>query len=1338
MRFASSIARRFEAKDATQRSAYSGGQSNYRLTNKFDWTVDKAVSQGMEKVTWVFKAVHTIASNQAKLPIVMREEDRWNGAVREDHELLPLYNRKANPFEKSVGWRYRLSCLLLLSRDGVFVEVLRSRMGEVLGLYILPPGFTKPIKDPDTFVSGFEVVVPSQPRRVIEPENVLWFRSQHPTDPYRSLIPLEACGLAVESDWWAKLYNRNFMANDGRPAGIVVLKGGDMEDEDVKEIEARLHSRPGVSTKRISLVSSENGADWLDLNTSPKDAEWLSSISAGKQEISVAFGVPLTVMGDTSDRCVDDQTEALTQRGWLRGDELTTEDTILSMEPTTGRLTWSPVREVYRAPYDGPMYRLKNRHADFLVTPGHKWALDDGRLVEVEKLSTHDRIRSMGERECALEEPVYSSAFVELVGWAVTEGHYVPNSWTATHKPGTKAPHVRIRQKEGPNIERIERCLKECGARFIQRVDRDRPMYRFDVTGEIAAALQQVSPGRVMTPEFIGALTGEQREMLVQTMIDADGSRSKRTSSWVFGQKDRAASEAFVMLATLAGYSTSTRYYEWRTQTPMWVTIVRQRKVMTIQRETRTVEHYEGMVWCPRTDFGTFVARRNGRVVVTGNTYENADADKETFWGETMPFHLETVGQGFDDLDGDDALFCGFDVSGVEYLQKVRQAKEKHLLELLKDHAITVDEFREATGRDPLGGSAARLWRPINMVTVDDEVPPPVRLVAASRQLGVVLPGRVLEPPAPLALPAADARIRSSDADGKRAISGALSKEDAGPSEDTAVDFGAWKVSARRLNARRKERESKLIAWERTARISMEKFFARQARVVLEKLEGKKVREMWTEEKDGQLVLSKAKVPSPSAIFDRKVWDAQLKDDARAWVEGVVEDFGTDVVDTFQAKQVEVGFDVEDPEVVDLIEDRVNQVVGVNDTTYEHIKSAMAQGVEEGESIAQLSKRIQAVFGTSKTRAERIARTEVIGAANGGAMLGAKSTGMELEKVWLCVAGNTRVSGPDVRFVARRWHEGPIVELRTVSGRVLAVTPNHQVLTGRGWVAAEGVHEGDDLISSDVRLEGAAPEAGVVPDVDHVPPTIAEVFDTAADAAARSGTVRRVVNFDSEGGYSEVDVVPVDGELREHLQVAMSQRLRQFLLELSDVRLGALFAPCPAFQHVAAHGDADSLSGCRGRPNREHVVALSRRSDLPGGGLVSDRLVDEVEALPDSGTGAAVLLAEGGDREPASVVLGYDRCESVHIRSSGGHVYDYTTGTGWMVASSLIVHNSTADKRTRASHAAAGGQTVGMDEKFIVGGHEMEYPGDPAAPPDEVIMCRCTVLFAEVDGSLVL
>ena len=56
--------------------------------------------------------------------------------------------------------------------------------------------------------------------------------------------------------------------------------------------------------------------------------------------------------------------------------------------------------------------------------------------------------------------------------------------------------------------------------------------------------------------------------------------------------------------------------------------------------------------------------------------------------------------------------------------------------------------------------------------------------------------------------------------------------------------------------------------------------------------------------------------------------------------------------------------------------------------------------------------------------------------------------------------------------------------------------------------------------------------------------------------------------------------------------------------------------------------------------------------------------------------------------------------------------------------------NAILDSRTRVDHVVANGQVVKVGQAFIVGGYEMQHPGDRTfAPPSQYINCRCSSDF---------
>jgi hypothetical protein len=64
-----------------------------------------------------------------------------------------------------------------------------------------------------------------------------------------------------------------------------------------------------------------------------------------------------------------------------------------------------------------------------------------------------------------------------------------------------------------------------------------------------------------------------------------------------------------------------------------------------------------------------------------------------------------------------------------------------------------------------------------------------------------------------------------------------------------------------------------------------------------------------------------------------------------------------------------------------------------------------------------------------------------------------------------CVPGETDVFAPDIEVAFERFYEGAIIELDLSNGNHLTITPNHPVLTNKGWVKAGLLYEGDYVVS---------------------------------------------------------------------------------------------------------------------------------------------------------------------------------------------------------------------------------------------------------------------------------
>lgn len=335
--------------------------------------------------------------------------------------------------------------------------------------------------------------------------------------------------------------------------------------------------------------------------------------------------------------CVDTATEALTKRGWLSIDDINENDTILSY--SEGALIWSRIKSIYRGLYDGLMHHLTVRGMDALITPNHKLVTERG-LIKAEHLLESDRVILMGD---AVEDGPgsYADSLVELAGWIVTEGCYESN------ENGIK--RITIYQNRGPKADRIRNCLVELGYAFNESKPR-KSNITFAISREDSREIARLLPDKNLTMGFILSLTHAQRELLINTMIDGDGWRTNGHRRYV--QKNQDGIDMLQVLCTLAGIKTNQHLI---VDHPSYgkLSTYHQLNLFSERGNTTRVEcidfhggkrngrnargpgsgrgkehhpnepttHYDGMVWCPETEYGCFVARRNGKVYLTGNTY---------------------------------------------------------------------------------------------------------------------------------------------------------------------------------------------------------------------------------------------------------------------------------------------------------------------------------------------------------------------------------------------------------------------------------------------------------------------------------------------------------------------------------------------------------------------------------------------------------------------------------------------------------------------------------------------------------------------------------------------
>lgn len=323
-----------------------------------------------------------------------------------------------------------------------------------------------------------------------------------------------------------------------------------------------------------------------------------------------------------------------------------------------------------------------------------------------------------------------------------------------------------------------------------------------------------------------------------------------------------------------------------------------------------------------------------------------------------------------------------------------------------------------------------------------------------------------------------------------------------------------------------------------------------------------------------------------------------------------------------------------------------------------------------------------------------------------------------------CITGDSIVStapssgsaetsdGGCIQAVTRRWYPGELVRISRATGKALTVTPNHPILTDRGWVAAGLLREGDHVISS---LRADREHCGI-PDEQHMPARIEDLFG----ALGVSGLVSvpfAAEHFHDDLGDGEVSVVSADRSLdaraaaalvhpTEQLPLALRRRAAASLARLGRehlrgerLRLAANGCVCgrhasfadlrrlrssgnavllrqraandPSFHEMAINDSSVGAVALRDRQHRfASQIGLDRVGQIntPGSRQSSSLERPTERRLADAADGRRVLRRLAGQ-------VSLDRVVQLDWVRGGCHIFNLVTRDGWYFADGIANHN---------------------------------------------------------------
>ena len=370
-------------------------------------------------------------------------------------------------------------------------------------------------------------------------------------------------------------------------------------------------------------------------------------------------------------KCYSEDTEVLTQKGWKFYQELSKDDFIATVNPTSFNVEYYNFNELYVYEHKGEMinFRKPRNSVNVLVTPNHnifcmprtKSSTQEWQFIKASDAIKYNTVIFLntvkwnGAEILKISIPVVPSnrhpkaqgdeyqldanVFLEFLGYFISEGHL------SSSQPGQHA--VVISQKK--HVKEIKDCLSKLPFKVYEFTNENH-ITKFVITNKsLFTWLSKNVGGKAKgkkIPDFVKFLSWDQLKLLFDALMLGDGSYISSTFYRYFSSSKGLTDDVQEICLKL-GYKAEVRKslkkdnYEYRID----IKIPNSNKnysspYLVTSKHTNKVD-YEGKVWCLNIKNHLFVTRREGCIAIQGNSYdkdltlEGHLAFLERVWAET-------------------------------------------------------------------------------------------------------------------------------------------------------------------------------------------------------------------------------------------------------------------------------------------------------------------------------------------------------------------------------------------------------------------------------------------------------------------------------------------------------------------------------------------------------------------------------------------------------------------------------------------------------------------------------------------------------------------------------
>lgn len=383
----------------------------------------------------------------------------------------------------------------------------------------------------------------------------------------------------------------------------------------------------------------------------------------------------------------------------------------------------------------------------------------------------------------------------------------------------------------------------------------------------------------------------------------------------------------------------------------------------------------------------------------------------------------------------------------------------------------------------------------------------------------------------------------------------------------------------------------------------------------------------------------------------------------------------------------------------------VSYITKIPQDYFDRIENDMTRMVQAGKMTDDIAEQLQADYGFSESKAALIARDQTN--KFNGSLTELRATQVGLTKYEWSTSGDERVRTehverdgkifrfdeppydgnpgrpinciPDFAKVSlhaptekafRRWYDGELTKIISDSSEPLYTTPNHPVLTQRGWIAAHFIKDGDYLIE--------APSQFVKSFINNPQCRNVEAGKMFSSLGTL-GVFHRIASgtswFHGDTTTKEVDIVKINRMLFLNKMTSPPQSIRQdgftratqLSLTQSHVSSDSIGFFCAPNFIMSGSGKSAPFIGSRMFHSIEHGSATITNRDFILDQNSSNYSARNFELFSDN------FLTDAIQIWPDNFV--FRKVKAIVSMPWSGWVHNFETVTGWYSSSNLIVHN---------------------------------------------------------------